>query len=294
MSLPMIVSSLVLALSLGLVGCAAPSDQPSKSETDNGSLQVSDRPAEDSSAVELPSSSKGKAVETGEETSEKDPGKTDEKKSSPDSSKKGEGAASSGSSKSLSAEQAKRALNLTEDYSHKQFFHGEKPAKYQKYIVLHDTEGEGSAKSVISSWAANGNLIAAHFVVNRDGSIVQCVPLDKIAHHAGYGNPGKNKKYGVVDESRDDKLGPRKATKSLPDYGMNSYSVGIEMVHATGGSDYTKAQLEAVDGLIAYIDAYYGFESTIIDHKAWRAGNSDTSAAFAGYLKNYQDHRTHD
>lgn len=289
----MIVSSLVLALSLGLVGCAAQSNQPSKSEADNGSMQVSDRPAEDSSAVELPSPSKGKAVETGEENSEKDPGKADGKNSS-DSSKKDEKSDSSTSGKNLSAEQAKRALNLTEDYSHKQFVHGEKPAKYQKYIVLHDTEGEGSAKSVISSWAANGNLIAAHFVVNRDGSIVQCVPLDKIAHHAGYGNPGKNKKYGVVDESRDDKLGPRKATKSLPDYGMNSYSVGIEMVHVSGGSDYTLAQLEAVDGLIAYIDAYYGFESTIIDHKAWRAGNSDTSAAFAGYLKNYQDHRTHD
>ena len=46
--------------------------------------------------------------------------------------------------------------------------------------------------------------------------------------------------------------------------------------------------------LIAYIDAWYGFESEIIDHKAWRSGNSDTSLKFAGYFANYQDHRTHD
>ena len=74
---------------------------------------------------------------------------------------------------------------------------------------------------------------------------------------------------------------------------MNSYSIGIEMVHVSGSGYYPPAQLEAVDNLIAYIDAYYGFESQIIDHKAWRSGNSDTSPEFAGYFANYKDHRTH-
>ena len=59
-----------------------------------------------------------------------------------------------------------------------------------------------------------------------------------------------------------------------------------------GQGAYPEAQLEAIDGLIAYIDAYYG-SSTIIDHKMWRSGNSDTSAEFATYLANYRDHRTH-
>ena len=74
---------------------------------------------------------------------------------------------------------------------------------------------------------------------------------------------------------------------------MNSYSVGIELVHVGGEGDYPTVQLQALDDLIAYIDAYYGFESVIIDHKAWRTGNSDTSLEFAEYLANYQDHRTH-
>ena len=188
-------------------------------------------------------------------------------------------------------EETRAALQLSEDYRDS-FVHGDKGAEYQKYIVLHDTEGDGSAEGVIDGWDSSGAGVAAHFIVNKDGTIVQCVPMDKIAHHAGYGDAGHNAAFGVTDESRDDKVGTVSIGPDHPDYGMNSYSVGIEMVHA--GGEYPEAQLEAVDALIAYIDAYYGFESTIIDHKAWRLGNSDTSPEFSNYLYNYQDHRTHD
>ena len=174
-----------------------------------------------------------------------------------------------------------------------EFDHGDKSAEYQKYIVLHDTEGSGDADSVISGWVNDGRYIASHFIVNKDGTVVQCVPMDRIAHHAGFGDTGHNEQYGVTDESRDDKRGTSPIGSDMADYGMNSYSVGIEMVHI-GGEEYPEAQLEAVDRLIAYIDAYYGSESDIIDHKMWRTGNSDTSQEFAGYLENYRDHRTHD
>ena len=190
-------------------------------------------------------------------------------------------------------EECRAALALTEDYRDS-FVHGDKGAEYQKYIVLHDTEGDGEASTVIDYWDGNGAGVAAHFVVNRDGTIVQCVPLDKIAHHAGFGDTGHNKAFGVTDESRDDKVGTVSIGPDHLDYGMNSYSVGIEMVHSGGSGDYPEEQLAALDALIAYIDAYYGFESTIIDHKAWRLGNSDTSPEFAPYFENYQDHRTHD
>jgi len=186
---------------------------------------------------------------------------------------------------------ARAVLQLSEDYRDS-FVHGEKGAAYQKYIVLHDTEGDGPAEGVIDGWDASGAGVASHFIVNKDGTVVQCVPMDKIAHHAGYGDTGHNEAFGVTDESRDDKVGTVYIGDDHADYGMNSYSVGIEIVHA--GGDYPEAQLDALDALIAYIDAYYGFESTIIDHKAWRIGNSDTSPEFSNYLYNYQDHRTHD
>lgn len=97
----------------------------------------------------------------------------------------------------------------------------------------------------------------------------------------------------MSDESRDDKVGTKAIGNGFADYGMNSFSIGIEMVHVGGSGDYSAAQLEALDALIAYIDAYYGNESQIIDHKAWRSGNSDTSPEFATYLENYQNRRKH-
>jgi hypothetical protein len=184
------------------------------------------------------------------------------------------------------------ALNLAEDYR-PSFVHGEKPAQFQKYIMIHDTEGTSDPQSVINWWDSNGNLVAAHFIVGTDGSVAQCVPLDAIAHHAGFGNAGHNASFGVEDESRDDKKGTVAIGSWAPDYGMNSYSIGIELVHVGGSGSYPQAQLNALDKLIAYIDAYYGFKSTITDHKAWRSGNSDTSPEFASYLANYQATRTH-
>ena len=173
------------------------------------------------------------------------------------------------------------------------FIHGDKSAAYQKYIVLHDTEGTSSPANVISWWDSNGNRVASHFIVGMDGSVYQCVPLDKIAHHAGYGNTGHNAYYGITEDGRDDMVGSAWVGNWASDYGMNAWSIGIEMVHVGGSGYYPQAQLDALDSLIAYIDSYYGFESTIIDHKAWRSGNSDTSPEFSGYLANYQSYRRH-
>lgn len=188
----------------------------------------------------------------------------------------------------VGADGAWAPVNIIQDIRW-QLSHGSKPAQYQKYIVLHDTEGGGSPQNVIEGWASNGQRVAAHFVVGKDGTVVQCVPMDNIAHHAGYGNRGYNAQFGVPEDGRDDKRGT-----SSYDYGMNGYSIGIELVHeGWSGERYPEAQLDALDRLIAYIDSYYGFQSTIIDHKMWAYGNSDTSAEFAGYLANYRSKRAH-
>lgn len=177
--------------------------------------------------------------------------------------------------------------------SSSKFEHGNKNRANQKYIMLHDTEVKGAGPTAIaSSWKnSGGGYIAAHFVIGRDGTIVQCVSLDQIAHHAGYGDKGHNKKFGVI-KSGDDEKGVVSIGSKYPDYGMNSCSIGIEICHASGES-YTVKQLQALDKVIAAIDSYFGFESTIIDHKAWRTSNSDTSKAFAKYLKNYKQYRSY-
>ena len=184
------------------------------------------------------------------------------------------------------------SLAMSEDYR-ASFVHGDKPAQYQKYIVLHDTETNAAPSSIISSWDNSGKGVAAHFVIGKDGSITQCVPLDKITHHAGYGDTGHNTAYGISEDGRDDMVGTTPIGSWASDYGMNAWSIGIEMVHVSGDGYYPEEQLNALDAVIAYIDSYYGFQSAIIDHKAWRSGNSDTSPEFAEYLGNYQNHRTH-
>ncbi len=174
-----------------------------------------------------------------------------------------------------------------------QFIHGEKGAAFQKYIVLHETEIDTPPAEVVRFWDKSGRGVAAHFVIGKDGTIVQCAPLDALLHHSGFGDAGHNELYGVEDESRDDKQGAASKWSWATDYGMNSRSIGIEMVHVGGKGSYPTAQLLALDYLISYIDDYYGFESRIIDHKAWRTGNSDTSPGFAFYLAKYQEKRRH-
>ena len=192
-----------------------------------------------------------------------------------------------------SAEELRARLDLVEDLR-PSLYHGPKPAAYQRYIVMHDTEGGGEPESVVDYWDSNGNLVGAHFVVGKDGHIVQCIPLDTITHHAGYGDTGHNEKYGITEDGRDDMAGTTPIGSWASDYGMNAWSVGIEMIHnGATDSDYPEAQLAAVDGLIAYIDAYFGNKSEIIDHNDWRTGNSDCSPEFQQYLVNYQDHRSH-
>lgn len=174
-----------------------------------------------------------------------------------------------------------------------QLSHGAKPAHRQKYIVMHDTEGIGAPENVVYGWVAAGNYVAAHFVIGLDGRVVQCVPMDDIAHHAGWGGFGFNARYGVSDESWDDRRGTA-GNRYSNSYGMNSFSIGIELVHVGAShAAYPEAQLRALDGLIAYIDNYYGFESQIIQHKDWTPGNSDCSDEFQPILANLRRTRTH-
>lgn len=174
------------------------------------------------------------------------------------------------------------------------FNHGTKPKENQKYIMLHDTEMAENAETVVNSWKNSGNGVAAHFVIDRDGTIIQAVDLDVIAHHAGYGGPGNyDSKFNVGNndgQGNGDDLVGTQPLSGYTSYGMNSYSIGIEMCHVNG-EEYPIELLKSLDKVIAYIDSYYGFKSEIIDHKAWRPSNSDTDAKFSTYLNNYKSLR---
>ena len=83
---------------------------------------------------------------------------------------------------------------------------GGKFAKKPKIVVIHFTAG-GSARSS-ADWFRNpqNKNSSAHVVIERDGTIIQCVNLEKVAWHAG-----RSSWHGLV--------------------GLNQYSIGIELAN---------------------------------------------------------------
>ncbi len=77
-------------------------------------------------------------------------------------------------------------------------------------VVLHYTGG-ATAEGAIAHWKLPATKASAHFVVDVDGSVTQCVPLNRIAWHAG-----ESQWRSWTGEMR---------------YRLNHYSIGIELVN---------------------------------------------------------------
>lgn len=173
---------------------------------------------------------------------------------------------------------AKRPAGMTVKLLH-QMEHGYKPPMYQRCIVMHDTEEHRSFDAWGRDWIRRGG-VGTQFMISRTGKIRQYASMDQICWHAGGATYERlNKKFNVVEY----KAGAGSA--------MNQCSIGIELDHVAG-EDYPEAQLDAIDRLIAYIDAYYGHECTILQHKDYRLINSDCSEEFAQYLRHLKKYRT--
>ena len=83
---------------------------------------------------------------------------------------------------------------------------GGKFAKTPKIIVMHFTAG-GSARSSAEWFRSKQNVgSSAHVVIERDGSVIQCVPFTKVAWHAG------RSRWGNL-------------------IGLNQHSIGIELAN---------------------------------------------------------------
>jgi len=76
-----------------------------------------------------------------------------------------------------------------------------------RQIVLHHTAG-GSAQSTYNWWNSNTERVATHFLIDRDGKVFQCIPLNRWAYHIYIGSKGNKipDKY-KRDSSIYDRLG---------------------------------------------------------------------------------------
>lgn len=147
-------------------------------------------------------------------------------------------------------------------------------------IVIHFTGG-GTAKSSIASMDANG--IGAHVVVDRDGSITQCVPFNKRANHAGIssldGRQSCNNftigieiaNYGALTELESGKFVSWSKQPIKPD---NVMRAAHKLINPNGTHDpkqpwetYTGAQVKAVSEIIEALGFKYSSIKTVVGHE---------------------------
>jgi N-acetyl-anhydromuramyl-L-alanine amidase AmpD len=94
-------------------------------------------------------------------------------------------------------------------------------------IVLHHTASTQDAMATAKFFASPKAKVSAHYIVDRSGAIVRCVPDAKLAHHAGVSEFG-----GKTD--------------------VNQFSLGIEIANVGDSVEpYPKAQVDAVVRLTA-------------------------------------------
>jgi len=113
-------------------------------------------------------------------------------------------------------------------------------------VVVHATAGNSLEEAV--DVLTDPNLparVSAHYVVGKDGTVVQLVPIEERAWHAG-----------------------ASTLKGRP--GVNAYSIGIEIVNRNDGIDpYTAAQYRAVADIIRRLRTCYRIpDDRIVSHAA--------------------------
>ncbi len=102
-------------------------------------------------------------------------------------------------------------------------------------IIIHDTESPGvkMAQTIAKYFDDPASGVAAHYVIGKDGEIVQCVHDAEEANQAGIS-----------------------MFRGRPH--VNAFSLGIELVNSQSGHDpFTSAQYESLGRLVAYLVARY-------------------------------------
>lgn len=109
-------------------------------------------------------------------------------------------------------------------------------------VVLHATVVP-TIEETVQHFLNRASKVSAHFVVGKNGRVVQMVPIERRAWHAG------------VSE-----------WEGVPH--VNDYSIGIEMVNLNDGKDpYTEAQIQAVAGIVRFLRSRYPIpDSRIVSH----------------------------
>lgn len=110
-------------------------------------------------------------------------------------------------------------------------------------VILHHTATpDGSGVGVANYFAKPSSKVSAHYVVDNNGSAIQCVYLSRAAWHAG---PAR------YDWDHDGRIESGDGETSI-----NSTSIGIEIVNKGDNKDtFPNSQVRKVASLISYANA---------------------------------------
>lgn len=144
-------------------------------------------------------------------------------------------------------------------------------------IVLHDTAGRLTRGSSVAWFLNPASRVSAHFVVERDGSVVQMAPCDRQTWHAGKSEwRGRRHVNGFgigIEIVNPGKLTKRGANAAVAWFGemFDCAACGIEEratdQHGRGlWMPYTTEQIKAVEGLIDAIAAAYPSVREVVGH----------------------------
>lgn len=150
------------------------------------------------------------------------------------------------------------------------------PAK-PTVIVLHDTAGRlEKGNSVAWFKSAACTQASAHFVVERDGSVTQCVPCDRVAWHAGASEfQGRhfvnNFSFGIeiVSPGELRKVGDKARAYFKQEWPLDEVEMRQEPTHGNRQSywlPYTPEQIEATTELCRALIAAYPTIKSITTH----------------------------
>lgn len=137
-------------------------------------------------------------------------------------------------------------------------------------IVLHETAGRLDKGNAVSWLCKPSSKVSAHFVIERDGTIVQLVACDRVAFHAGkseWNGRANCNAFSIGIEL----VGPGKLSAAGRAWFGEAYAGSVTMASPPhGGSGtwlpFTPAQIAACDALVAGLLAAYPSITNVAGH----------------------------
>ncbi len=126
---------------------------------------------------------------------------------------------------------------MVDSLNNQQYFVGTVNMGMRKpnYVIIHHT-AQNSTEQTLKTFTLTRTAVSAHYVVGRDGKVIQMVNDFLRAQHAGLG------KWGTITD-------------------MNSCSIGIELDNNGTTDEWTEAQINSLCSLLATLKKKYNIPS---------------------------------